>query len=108
PLEHRAVHKRAKDFPEKTDFSTPESALAAALRNMSRNDYRAALDLSWIKIDAETVEEVEDALKHDPNAPKNLAPLYLDVEIIEVGSNKTSPVCRKGIAGSSPGFAAKG
>ena len=83
-MDRRAVNKRVKDFPEKTDLSTPESAMAAWNRCFARRDIRAALELSWAKMDAPTAKVVEDALKHDRGIPKNFSQIVLDTEIVEV------------------------
>ena len=39
PLEPRAVNKLVKDFPEKVDLSTPESAMAAWCRAMGATTF---------------------------------------------------------------------
>ncbi len=83
-VERRWVRKLVKDFPEKTDLSTPESAVAAVCRNAGRNDIQAVLDLSWVKLcDAQTAKEKEKSWKNAPNAPKNLDRQMLEVEMIE-------------------------
>ena len=48
-VQTRAVNKLVKDFPEKVDLSTPESALAAFHRAIARRDVQAVCDLSWQK-----------------------------------------------------------
>ena len=83
-LEHRAVNKLIKDFPEKTDLSTPETAAVALCRNVARKDIKAAVELSWVKLDAETVKDIEWGLKFDPMAPKDLSQLARDTEIVDV------------------------
>ena len=80
----RAVNKLVKDLPEKADLSTPESALAAFYQNLARKDIQAAFELSWVKIDADLAKTIEEALKNDPNAPKDFAQQCLDAEIVEV------------------------
>jgi hypothetical protein len=41
PIEHRSINKSVKDFPEKTDLSSPESAMAAWCRAYARQDIAA-------------------------------------------------------------------
>jgi len=84
PIEHRAINKRIKDFPEKTDLSTPESALAACGRQIEKKNIKAAMELCWIKMDADTIRDIEDALKHAPDLPKDFNEQILDSKIIEV------------------------
>jgi beta-lactamase regulating signal transducer with metallopeptidase domain len=83
-FDRRAVHKRIKDFPDKVDLSTPESALAACARKMAQKDVLAAQELGWVKIAPQIARDVEDALKHDPNAPQNLEEQILNAELVEV------------------------
>ena len=47
-IERRAVNKLVKDFPEKTDLSTPESAQAACDRAEAAKDAKAVAKLSWL------------------------------------------------------------
>lgn len=83
-VQKRAVNKLVKDFPDKVDLSTPESALAAWARKLADKQVRAANELSWVKLDAEVVKDVEEALKHDRNAPKDIKENALNVEILDV------------------------
>lgn len=81
-VEKRAVNKRVKDFSEKTDLSTPESAMAAFARSLARKDIAAAVDLSWVKPDAESAKYAAKAF--DNNLPENFGQQVLDTEIVEV------------------------
>lgn len=83
-VECRAVNKLVKDFPEKTDLSTPESAFVAFSRSVARIDIPAIQELFWIKMDANGVNRVEQLLKDDPSDRKNFSRLLLDTNIIEV------------------------
>ena len=38
-IEHRTINRLVKDFPEKTDLSTPESAMAAYSRKRGTKGY---------------------------------------------------------------------
>jgi hypothetical protein len=58
-VQRRAVNKLVKDFPEKTDLSTPESALAAYDRASARRDARAVLELSWRNLGPRGLQEME-------------------------------------------------
>ena len=83
-VHRRAVNKRIKDFPEKTDLSTPESALAAYCRAGARRDAKGVLELSWRRFGPREIQEQERFFEHDP---KNIAIYYqavLDAEVIEV------------------------
>ena len=75
PIEHRSINKSVKDFPEKTDLSTPESALAAWSRSCAHTDIQAMLELSWVKLDPQFATQLANDLKNfltqDPAAPKN-------------------------------------
>ena len=82
-MKTRDVNKRVRDFPEKTDLSTPESALAARSRQELRMDIAGANELTWEKfdIDAETAKQF---LKTNPAIPKDFSQGVLDKEIIKV------------------------
>ena len=86
PLEPRAVNKLVKDFPEKVDLSTPESAMAAWCRAIGRNDIHAANQVSWVQYDAGDTAIVEECLENDPTAPTahDQLMLMLGIKIIEV------------------------
>ena len=84
-IQRREVNKLVKDFPEKTDLSTPESALAAYHRAMAKKDAKAVLELGWRKYGPAEIEEMERFWKSD--TPKEMA-IYLqavlDAEVREV------------------------
>ncbi len=84
-IERRAVNKLVKDFPDKTDLSTPESAMAASCRRWAQKGITAALEVSWVQLDAQIAKEIEYGLKHDPNGPKkDFRQMFLNAEIIDV------------------------
>jgi beta-lactamase regulating signal transducer with metallopeptidase domain/thiol-disulfide isomerase/thioredoxin len=84
-LQRRAVNKLVKDFPEKTDLSTPESAMAASCRSWARGGMVAALESSWMQVDAQMAKEIEANLKNDPNGLKiDFRKLFDNVKIIDV------------------------
>jgi hypothetical protein len=51
PIEDRSINKSVKDFPEKTDLSSPESSMAAWCRAYARMDIEAMPDLTWVWLD---------------------------------------------------------
>jgi len=104
-IERRAVHKLIKDFPEKTDLSTPESAMAACARSSARNDFQAVLEMSWVKLDTQLAKEIEYGLMHDPNVRRDIGPLFLQIEIIEVltyHDDLAAVICKGGLPGEGP------
>jgi hypothetical protein len=99
-VEHRAVNKLVKDFPEKADLSAPESVMATAARHMARLDIKAASELSWGKQTPEKIAEIEQTLKHDSPLPKDYGQLVLDSEIIEVltyNDDLAAVICKSGL-----------
>jgi beta-lactamase regulating signal transducer with metallopeptidase domain len=97
PPEPRAVNKLVKQFPEKIDLSTPESATAAWCRAMGRKDMHAVNDLSWVKFRPDVSRDIEDALKYDPNGPKHFDQTMLGVKLIEVvtyGDDLAVVICK--------------
>jgi beta-lactamase regulating signal transducer with metallopeptidase domain len=84
-IQRRTVNKLVKDFPEKTDLSTPEAALAAYHRASARKDAKAVLELGWRKYGEREIEEIERFWKSDP--PKDMEvylQAVLDAELREV------------------------
>jgi beta-lactamase regulating signal transducer with metallopeptidase domain len=79
-VDKRAVNKLVKDFPDKVDLSTPESAMAAWSRSVARKDIPAAVDLSWVKLDSQSI--ATEAFEN--NLPENFGQQVLDTEIVEV------------------------
>ena len=84
-VQTRAVNKLVKDFPEKVDLSTPESALAAWNRASASGDERGLLDLSWIKWPIPD-RKLEQARKSQPKDAATYDQAQLDAEIIEVAT----------------------
>lgn len=83
-VERRAVNKLVTDFPEKTDLSTPESALAAYHRASARMDAKAVLELTWKKFGPRDVEEMKRFWKSKPKDIAIYNQAQLDAQIIEV------------------------
>lgn len=55
-VRERTINKNLKDFPEKLDLSTPESAWAAWQRASARKDAAALSRLSWLTLDLKDSE----------------------------------------------------
>jgi beta-lactamase regulating signal transducer with metallopeptidase domain len=80
----RIINQRVRDFAEKSEFSSPENVVAAMFRAFGKKDVKRALDFCWEQWEPEVSRDLEDALKHDPNGPKDLERQVLDGEIVEV------------------------
>jgi beta-lactamase regulating signal transducer with metallopeptidase domain len=80
----RVVNKRVKDFPEKTDLSTPESAAAALCRVDFGADPRQWLDLSAWKYEQRDVEEIQERSRFQKDKITALNDAYHSAEIVEV------------------------
>ena len=104
-IQTRAVHKFVKDFPEKTDLSTPESATAAFCRISANPDPKSWLDLSaWAYTDRDVADIKRKMESHQAEFAQNAVD-YGNAEIIEVltyrdsvaevifklGGNRTEP-----------------
>jgi hypothetical protein len=85
-VERRAVNRSVKDFAERTDLSTPETAQAAWSRASARMDDQAILELSWIKWGP---RDIEDMVRYRKDNPKDTA-IYNEAErnaeILEVAT----------------------
>ena len=84
PEDVRVIDKLVKDFPEKTDLSTPESAAAAWCRAWARKDFDAVMELSCVKLEPKTAKIVAQAVKHDRGYAKNFGQRLLETTIVEV------------------------
>jgi hypothetical protein len=82
-VQRRVVNKRVKDFPEKTDLSTPESALAAWSRAFARMDAKAVCELSGWTFGPREIEVMERFWKRGPQAAAT-CDAYRNAEILEV------------------------
>jgi hypothetical protein len=78
PIVHRSINKSLKDFPEQTDLSTPESALAALERAMALKDIESMLDVYWVKLD---FQAAATAIRDLPAA---MAKKRLDMKVVKV------------------------
>ncbi len=86
-VQRRAINKSVKDFPEKTDLSTPESAAAAYYRVIMNPDPRQCLELSAWKFGPEDVARVKAETKRKMGSKDEVALMdraYRNAEIIEV------------------------
>ena len=73
-IQTRAVHKFVKDFPEKTDLSTPESATAALYRTFANPDPKSWLDLSpWAYTERDVVDIKRKIVELDPHPSEDPA-----------------------------------
>ena len=83
-VQRRAINKLVTDFPEKTDLSTPESALAAYHRASARMDAKAVFELSWFKTGPREIQEMDRFWKSNPKDIAAYNQAQLDAEVIEV------------------------
>jgi beta-lactamase regulating signal transducer with metallopeptidase domain len=83
-VQRRAINKLVKDFPEKTDLSTPESALAAFHRVCWSADPERVLALSPWKYSPRDVEEMKAKLAANKDVGAIMGDAYRNAEIIEV------------------------
>lgn len=81
-IDRREIGKKVKDFPEKQDLSTPESAWAAYTRASGNKDAEGVVALSWVKIDPAEMERFWRTGDFEDMAVYNQA--QLDSECIEV------------------------
>ena len=83
-IQMRAIHKFVKDFPEKTDLSTPESANAAFYRGYTNPDPKYWLELSaWAYTDRDVADIKRIMESHQGESAQNAVD-YGKAEIIEV------------------------
>jgi hypothetical protein len=84
-IQIRTVNKLVKDFPEKTDLSTPESAQAAWNRANSMKDAKAISELSLTPIDPKNEEEwYAREQRRDPEGLAAYLKAVADSTIVEV------------------------
>ena len=83
-VERRAINKLVTDFPEKTDLSTPESALAAWNRASARGDDDAVLELSWVKWGPRDIQRTKQSRKDYPKETAIFNDALLNAEVLEV------------------------
>ncbi len=83
-VERRTINKLVKDFPEKTDLSTPESAVAAFHRVAMRSDPTQWLELSAWKYGPRDVAELKLITKAHESEMGLMNDAYRRAEIIEV------------------------
>ncbi len=85
-IQRRAINKLVKDFPEKSDLSTPESAQAAWNRASARMDDQAVLEFSWVKWGPRDIENMERFRKSHPRETELYNEAQLNAEILEVAT----------------------
>jgi beta-lactamase regulating signal transducer with metallopeptidase domain len=83
-VQRRAVNRLVKDFPDKTDLSTPESALAAYHRVVMSLHPERWLELSAWSYGPRDVEEIKQKLEADRDEVAKMDDAYRNAEIIEV------------------------
>jgi len=85
-VERRAVNRLVKDFPEKLDLSTPESAQAAWNRASARMDTKAVCEMSAWKVEPRDIEEIERFWQGDPKGIAVYNAAQLNAEVLEVAT----------------------
>ena len=85
-VQRRAINRMVKDFPEKVDLSTPESAQAAWNRASARMDEQAVLELSWVKWGPRDIEKMERYRKANPKDTEFYNAAQQNAEIVEVAT----------------------
>ncbi len=85
-VQRRAINRPVKDFPEKSDLSTPESAQAAWNRASARMDDQAALELSCVKWSPRDIENMDKFRKSHRRETEVYNQALLNSEIIEVAT----------------------
>jgi beta-lactamase regulating signal transducer with metallopeptidase domain/protein involved in polysaccharide export with SLBB domain len=85
-IQWRTVNKLVKDFPEKVDLSTPESAAAACNRAWARMDDQAVLELSWVKWGQHDIDRTKQFRDSHPKETAIKNDAQLNAEILEVAT----------------------
>ncbi len=89
-VKKRAINKLVKDFPDRMDLSTPESAMAALSHGVARRKdihviregNSVTLDgRNWVKLDSQSAKKYAGAVV---NVTENSGQQVLDTEIVEV------------------------
>ena len=83
-VQRRSVKKSVKDFPDKVDLSTPESAVATYNRAVANPDPTAEMELSAWKYSSRDVAEIERTRKNHPDRIAKLIHAYPNAEVVEV------------------------
>ncbi|MHB1036986.1 MAG: M56 family metallopeptidase [Pirellulales bacterium] len=83
-VETRTIHRLVKDFPQKLDLSTPESAATALHRAFANPDPRAWLDLSAWKYSPRDVADITRKMESQKDEFAKTGEAYGNAEIIEV------------------------
>ncbi len=85
-VQRRAIHRAVKDFPEKTDLSTPEAAQAAWNRASARMDAKAVSELGAWTFGPRDIEDMERFWKRDPKDTAVYNEAQRNAEILEVAT----------------------
>jgi RNA polymerase sigma factor (sigma-70 family) len=85
-ITRRLINKPVRDFPEKTDLSTPEAAQAAWNRASARMDDQAVLELSWIKWGRRDIEQMKQYRQSHPKETEIYNEAQRNAEILEVAT----------------------
>jgi beta-lactamase regulating signal transducer with metallopeptidase domain/protein involved in polysaccharide export with SLBB domain len=83
-IQRRVVNKLVRDFPEKTDLSTPESALVACHRAEAAKDAKAVAKLSWLARSRRELDELPYMLKQLAAAREYDGRNLFEAEVVEV------------------------
>jgi beta-lactamase regulating signal transducer with metallopeptidase domain/protein involved in polysaccharide export with SLBB domain len=92
-IERRAVNKRIKDFPEKADLSTPESALAAYVRAEASADVKAVVELGCFAFPKWEIRDLPQMLKERAKVLELEGMNPLEDEILEVLTYRDDLAC---------------
>jgi len=85
-VQRRTVKRLVKNFPEKCDLSTPESAQAAWNRASARMDDQAVLELSWIRWGPRDIQNMARLRQSNPRGTEVYNQAQLNAEILEVAT----------------------
>ena len=86
-VERRAINKLVKDFPQKVDLSTPESAFVAYERAWARRDAKAVCELGWYVFNQREVEDTQRFMDRDAsNDAAAYCNISLNTEVVEVAT----------------------
>jgi beta-lactamase regulating signal transducer with metallopeptidase domain len=83
-VQRRTINKPVKDFPEKADLSTPESAAAAFNRVLSDPDPAKWLEMSAWKYTPRDVEAIRQRKEPNKDEVARAKDPYRNAEIVEV------------------------
>lgn len=85
-VQRRIINRVVKDFPEKTDLSTPEAAQVAWNRASARMDAKAVSELGAWTFGPRDIEELQQSWKRDLKDTAVYNEAQLNAEILEVAT----------------------